>query len=400
MRKPDIAIVVCTYRRPENLRRVLASIAGQRGVDGRFEVVVADDGSDDETAELCADFARQSPFPMQFVTHPHEGFCPGRCRNEGVAASEADYLLLLDGDCIIPPDHVRIHLEKRRPGVVRLGDHVRLSQGESAKITADAAQRGDYRARRSKLIASQMWRKAAKASWYKLTRNTSKPRLTSNNVGIWRSDYEAVNGFDENYVGWGCEDDDMGIRLRRAGLRLETILWWTWAYHLWHPPASSMPTRWKDGRNVAYFSRGFHLVHCGNGLVKRLPKDLNIALVGEWPSHAVLTQVLPRWCQSSIQKDVPNPEVEILFAPNTSNFSGRAQCNILILADAGTRVSSRYTQANLVLATEKRPHWPEEHQFELHQFDNAIHFLLTNSDKVGLSMRKLLPKANVFRPAA
>jgi len=379
MRQPDISIVVCTYQRPENLRRVLASIAGQQGVTGRFEVVVADDGSDDETPQVVEQFRNTVSFPVRFVTHKHEGFCPGRCRNEGVAASEADYVLLLDGDCMIPPDHLRIHLERRKPGVVWLGDHVKLKEEESASITPAMAFDGAYPARTSRAIASKMWRKALKASWYKATGNVTKPRLTSNNVGMWREDYFRVNGFDENYIGWGCEDDDMGIRLRRAKIRLESILWWTWAYHLWHPPASSVPLRWKDGPNVAYFSRGFHLVRCGNGVEKRLPSDLTIQVVGEIPPLATIERVLPPRYQVSVRGDLPNPEIELLFAPNRQGFSGRAQCNLLIALEPEVVFSSQYARANLVLSDKRWPQIQPEHQFGLHQFEEALCYLLHNN---------------------
>lgn len=379
MRKPEISIVVCTYRRPENLRRVLASIAGQQGVEGRFEIVVADDGSDDETPQVVEQFRRTARFPVRFITHKHQGFCPGRCRNEGVAAAEADYLLLLDGDCMIPPDHLRIHLEKRERGVVWLGDHVKLEQPESAGITVEMAYAGDYQARRSRLVASRMRRKALKASWYKLTGNLTKPRLTSNNVGIWRQDYLRVNGFDENYVGWGCEDDDMGLRLRRAQVRLESILWWTWAYHLWHPPASSVPLRWKEGPNVAYFSRGFHLVRCGNGVEKRLPSELSIQAVGALPPADALRRLLPAWCDLTAGKRVAEPEVEILFAPNQQGFTGRAQCNLLIVLEPQTAFAAQYARANLVLTDRAWPHVKLEHQFGLHEFEEALCYLLHNN---------------------
>ncbi len=378
MRKPEISIVVCTYRRPENLRRVLASIAGQRGVAGRFEVVVADDGSDDETPEVVDRFRRISPAPVRFVTHKHHGFCPGRCRNEGVAAAAADYVLLLDGDCMIPPDHLRIHLEKRRPGVVWLGDHIKLSEVESARITPDMAFAGTYPARHSKYARARMSRKALKASWYRWTGNTSKPRLTSNNVGIWREDYLRVNGFDENYVGWGCEDDDMGLRLRRANVRLQSILWWTWAYHLWHPPAVSTPARWKEGPNVGYFSRGFHLVRCGNGVEKRLPSELAIRAVGSLPSTKVMQSILPSWCNLASGKAIEHPEVEVLFAPSEREFTGQAQCNLLIVPDSQTPFRSNYARANLVLADAPWPNVSMEYQFGLHEFETALCYLLHN----------------------
>ena len=64
-----------------------------------------------------------------------------------------------------------------------------------------------------------------------------------------------MNGYDENFEGWGCEDDDLRLRLRRAGVRIESILSRTHTYHLWHPTDATYPQSWRDGRNVAYLKR-------------------------------------------------------------------------------------------------------------------------------------------------
>ena len=113
---PEIALLMSTYQRPTHLRRALESIALQEGVAGRMELVITDDGSTDETPEIVRRFAASVPFAVGFTTHPHTTFQLARCRNEGVRASRAPYMLFLDGDCVLPRDHVRIHLERRKRG--------------------------------------------------------------------------------------------------------------------------------------------------------------------------------------------------------------------------------------------------------------------------------------------
>ena len=144
MGNPEIAILISTYQRPQHLRRALQSIALQRDVAGQMEVVVTDDGSADETPQLVSDFARSVDFPVHFTTHPHSTFQLARCRNEGVAASTAPYLLFLDGDCILPPDHVAIHLQRRRAGVVMAGDFMRLDEAVSARVDEKVIRGGEF----------------------------------------------------------------------------------------------------------------------------------------------------------------------------------------------------------------------------------------------------------------
>ena len=54
------------------------------------------------------------------------------------------------------------------------------------------------------------------------------------NLAVWRKDLLAVNGFDEEYQGWGLEDSDLAIRLLHAGLRRRSARFAAPVVHLWH----------------------------------------------------------------------------------------------------------------------------------------------------------------------
>jgi len=271
MDRPEIAILVSSYQRPNHLRRVLHSIAAQRDVDGKFEVVVTDDGSQDETFQVVEAFAKSVGFPVAFTTHRHETFQLARCRNEGVLASEAPYLLFLDGDCMIPPDHLRCHLDASKLGVVFAGYCALLEQQASEQLDLEAIHSGDF----VKLASPTELRKLAKmdrkARFYEFIRHPTKPKLFGGNVGIHRSDYEEINGYDEAFEGWGCEDDDLRIRLRQAGKRIRSILSWTRTYHLWHPPGSTTPAEWRAGANVSRLLRKKVPSFCERGLNQTQP---------------------------------------------------------------------------------------------------------------------------------
>ncbi len=98
-----------------------------------------------------------------------------------------------------------------------------------------------------------------------------RPRLTGCNIGLWRTDIERINGFDENYIGWGMEDRDLQLRLSRLGLRFKSILHKTVAYHMWHPPHSTFARNGEGTLNLSYFEREEVPTWCQNGLVKWNP---------------------------------------------------------------------------------------------------------------------------------
>jgi len=327
----DVALIVNTYQKPRHLGLVLASIAAQTGVDGRFEVIISDDGSTDGTAALVSDFAAQAGFPVRLTSQPHDGFRLARTRNAGARLTASDYLLFLDGDCILPRDHVAAYLERRRPGRALLGYCARLPEATSAQlhdeiiVTTDLAGLAPASERR---LLAQRFRKAW---WHAAVRHPSKPRLVGCNFGIWRQDFEAVNGCDERFVGWGQEDDDLGLRLRAAGVRLESILDRTWSLHVWHPVDTSATPRWRDGVNVPYFLRRGRLTRCRRGIVERSSHDLVWGLPAD-AADTPLGRKLLTLLGNAPQVAAGAPcEVEVVLRPGRGLFTRRAECRMLIV---------------------------------------------------------------------
>jgi glycosyltransferase involved in cell wall biosynthesis len=311
----QISVVVSTFERPRHLRRSLLSLAAQRQVDGLFEVIVVDDGSRDETPEVVEQFRRQAPVQIKFCTHPHDGFQLARCRNSGIRAALAPYVLFTDGDCIFPPDHLRRHLDARRPGVVRAGDCIRLDEATSRRIDDEAIRSGrflqwvDPRGRRA------LRRLRYKSLGYQWMRHASRPKLVGWNMAMWRDQIEEVNGFDEQFTGWGCEDDDLAHRLRASGARVATALGFTHAFHLWHAPHASTPARWADGANVSYFRRPLVLSRCLDGVRQRSLSQVSIRVV---PSDQ--RRELSSALAAMFHESAKGAEVELIVWPHRPAF--------------------------------------------------------------------------------
>ena len=343
MTRPDISLIVNTYQKPRHLALVLQSIALQTGVDGRFDVVVADDGSEATTAALVTDFARRAPFPVTFSTEPHEGFRLARVRNRGAALATGDTLLFLDGDSVLPPDHVATHLVARRPGWAMLGDVVRLPEDASGSLTPSGLRTTDLRRLAPAAELQRLARRHRKSVFQNWIRHRSKPRLAGGNFAVWRDDYFSVNGSDERFLGWGQEDVDLGLRLRGAGVRLASILDRTFTYHVWHPSDPSATPRWRDGVNVPYFLRRGRLTRCRRGLEARarsailwgLPDD-GSAQARSTPAISPLSGLL-----TGLLADAPRAargascEIDVGVWPGRGGFHRQADCRLL-LVEAGS----------------------------------------------------------------
>ncbi len=377
--RPEVALLVSTYQKPGHLRWVLASIAAQERVEGRIEVVVTDDGSTDETHRIVRQFSESVSFPVVLTSHPHAGFQLARCRNEGAAASTAPYLLFLDGDCVLPPDHVETHLTRRRPNYAMCGYCCRLDSSTSAHFDDRTIRSRGYTDRIPRTELRALAKRDRKARFYRFIHHPTKPKLTGGNLGVWRQDFERVNGFDENFEGWGGEDTDLGLRLRRVGVSIDSILRWTYTYHLWHPPDATAPKKIRDGLNHRYLNRRCRLTRCMNGLARRKPEDLVLSVVGQPQRMDLAHRLLGAWCDALEDLDVNDrnklPEVEVLCLPGSGKFSGRADCNILVVLNDSPHTRYLARKAHIVVSEKQYPQIPSENSFKPSEFNRAVNTL-------------------------
>ncbi len=394
--RPEIALVITTYQKPLHLRKALLSVTLQKEVAGQFEVVVTDDGSTDETAEIVSQFRRSVDFPVHFTTHPHTIYHPARSRNEGAAATTAPYLLFLDGDCILPPNHVKIHLRRKEQNCAMLGFYYRMDQASSEHLTDDIVRSGEYQHWDHRKERRRLFFRDLKIRFNGWRKHPTKHKLAGCDVGIWRADFERINGFDENFQGWGQEDCDLGRRLIRAGVRTKSILRWTNLYHIWHPVDTTKSKRWCDGANIPYYFRRGALTRCRNGLQKRSLADIRVQVVGRPDDQRTAAQFMTRLGhrdhfapgarltngarlapgeytggqRSSCEQH--EPEVEVLFSPGTGNFSKQANCRLLVVLEPNPRVAHLALQADMVVSDQAYPTDPHAHIFPLRAFDEAL----------------------------
>jgi glycosyltransferase involved in cell wall biosynthesis len=236
---PSVGVVFTTYNRPHDLARVLAGYARQ--TYGKFEIVIADDGSREETLQ-CIERARAEwALDIRHVWHEDAGFRKCKILNRAIAETQSDYLIFTDGDCIPHPQFVAGHLELARPGYFISGGCIRL--GESATHAIEAADVLDGRAFDSQWLLAKgesnfNLRKLRLSAppWHNVMNSitTTRPTWNGHNSSTWREEVLAVNGFDER-LGYGGLDREFGERLERCGMRGIQARYSLICLHLEHP---------------------------------------------------------------------------------------------------------------------------------------------------------------------
>ena len=233
-----VSLIVTTYNRPDALRAVLAGLLAQD--DRGFEVLVADDGSRDDTRALIDEAARAAPIPIAHVWQEDRGFRAGAARNRAAARAKGDYLVFLDGDCVPRPDFIARHRRLAEPGWMVAGNRILLAESFTREVLADRVPIHDWsfaqwRAahRRGAINRTLPLRDLPLGALRKLGSRRWQ-RVRTCNLGVWRSDFRAVNGFDEAFEGWGFEDSDLAVRLLNLGVRRKYGAFATGVLHLWH----------------------------------------------------------------------------------------------------------------------------------------------------------------------
>jgi glycosyltransferase involved in cell wall biosynthesis len=237
-----ISVVVTTYNRSDALAKVLEGLSQQ--TDTAFEVIVADDGSGQLHRDAVWAAALALRLKLTHVWHPDIGFTASRARNRGVSQARGDYIVFLDGDCVPEIDFIAQHRRLKERGCLVNGSRVLLSPVFTQAVLAGAVK--IVAREKSFWVAKWRRREASKLTClfrlpdfkFRKDKTFSWRGIRSCNMGVWRSDFERINGFDESFVGWGHEDADFVLRMHNAGITRKNGFCATEVYHLWHQESS------------------------------------------------------------------------------------------------------------------------------------------------------------------
>lgn len=232
------SVIFSTYNQTAWLEKTLHGFAVQDRSD--FEVLVADDGSTDATRNLIDHLRPRLPYELKHVWQPDDGFRKCRILNQAITASETDYLIFTDGDCIPRADFVSAHLRLRAPRRFLSGGYFKLPMSISEQIDEADISTGrcfelawlrrqglPFSARDVKLAAHG----AGAALLDRLV--TARASWNGHNASGWKGDVLAANGFDER-MGYGGEDRELGERLQHAGITGKRIRHRAIVLHLDH----------------------------------------------------------------------------------------------------------------------------------------------------------------------
>lgn len=236
---PSVSVILSTYNSPVWLEKVIWGYMQQTFRD--FEIVIADDGSTDDTRLLIRAISEHSGLPIMHVWQEDDGFQKNRALNKAIAACRGDYLIFSDGDCIPRKDFVAQHVSNSGKGRFLSGGYFKLSMDISRTITRQdiedqhpfdihwLRQRGLKRSPRNLKLTHNA------ALGHILNRLVvAAPSWNGHNASCHKEHLFKVNGFNED-MAYGGEDRELGDRLMNYGLKPRKIRYSAVLVHLDHP---------------------------------------------------------------------------------------------------------------------------------------------------------------------
>ena len=236
------SLIITTYNWPEALALVLDSVADQ--VWRPDEVIIADDGSTEETKALIEDLKKRYPIPLHHVWQEDKGFRAARIRNKAALHATGEYLIFIDGDCLLPQHFIERHQQLIRRGYFVAGNRILLSEPFTEKLISQpfSLWKKSFWQWTTHFLQRDMNRWVALLSFPLGPLRKWQPKrwegVKTCNLGLWKNDLVHINGFDESFIGWGYEDSDLVVRLIKSGIfRLDGRMACN-VFHCWHPESA------------------------------------------------------------------------------------------------------------------------------------------------------------------
>jgi len=271
-KSPKISIIISTYNAEEWLEKVLWGFNCQIFKD--FEVVIADDGSRNETKELVTRISDEVFYELKHVWQEDDGFQKSKILNKAIVACNSDYIIMTDGDCIPREDFVQVHYFNRKKGCFISGGYYMLPMNISKMISKEDIE--------SQKCFSIKWLKeqgipktfknnklTAKGfiSWVLNLVTPTNASWNGHNSSGWKKDILNVNGFDER-MQYGGQDRELGERLFNFGIKSKQLRYSAVCVHLDHKRGYKTPESIAKNKAIRKETRKQQHVWSFHGIIK------------------------------------------------------------------------------------------------------------------------------------
>lgn len=232
------ALIVTTYNASKALELCLQSVLKQYQMPD--EIIIADDGSKDDTKNLIGRFVKDNPqVKILHSWQEDKGFRLSASRNRAIVQTDCEYIIVIDGDMIVDTCFVYDHICSAKKNCYLQGSRVLLSPEYTQKIYAEMefCKPCFFSKKMKNSLHSVRFPFLSRCIAYKESQNLKGVRGC--NFSFFRDDFLKVNGFNEDFTTWGREDSEFIARLFHIGMKRKNLKFAAVQYHLYHQEGSA-----------------------------------------------------------------------------------------------------------------------------------------------------------------
>lgn len=280
MKTDKISVIVTVYNRLEYARNIIISLLHQtKMID---ELIFADDGSEEDVANVIKELIAKCPFDIKVVYQKDIGFRLARSRNNGVRVATGEFLVLLDQDIIMPNDFIeKVYEKRKRKTIVSVRGYL-TTEDQKNKIQKIIDTNYDYRKiygilynkKDDDFFQKIITKDKIYSFLYKLRLRNRGAKMVGLMSALYKEDYIAINGFDDKYKGWGKEDDDFCNRFYKYGGEVQPVRLKEYLIHMYHhfsnTKAESLNEEYYQRRKKEISSKNYKAT---NGYINSIDKD-------------------------------------------------------------------------------------------------------------------------------
>jgi glycosyltransferase involved in cell wall biosynthesis len=233
-----LSLIITTYNWPESLLLVIESVKNQSIHPD--EIIIADDGSTIETKNLIVMLNKSFNLNIIHSWQKDNGFRAARSRNKALSKATGDYIILIDGDTILHEDFIKDHLSNSKKGFFVQGSRVLLSEVMTRKVLEEKKINISFFIPGLKNRKNSVHSKILSLIFSNKKNNFNG--IKAHNLAFYKQDCININGFNNDFEGWGREDSEFVVRLLNNGVQRKNVRFNLIQFHLWHDesPRSSL----------------------------------------------------------------------------------------------------------------------------------------------------------------
>lgn len=257
------SLIISTYNRSDALELCVKSVLRQSLLPD--EIIIADDGSKEDTGELIHQLAASSEVPIIHVWHEDLGFRLASIRNKAIAKASKEYIIQIDGDIVLHKDFVKDHVHFAKKGSFVTGSRVLIREGLTKKMLAERNCIISIHDKGTKNTINGVhlpWLSPLLQHYRQWDISYSR----GCNMAFWKEDLLKVNGYNEAITGWGSEDHELVCRLINNGVRKRTIKFAGIVFHLYHELHGT--DNLSNNRSILNETKVRKLTWCDKGIIQ------------------------------------------------------------------------------------------------------------------------------------